>query len=306
MKSTHPNSRVVTIYRKGSFIADAQQNSAPEFMQMSKQSIGSYYENSYSKTIGSGLNFAEQALLMVSLVDCPSEDRNFRQKVSEYFANIKTAVPYDKGRKLEIGLTEDNNKPLSAKNQPLNLSDYITYRHALGHPLVAPSKEAADGDMLKQYYIFDPQAAEDSQVKIDEMKDKALEIYLKVKNSPEKIDMVLTLLKEDPRLFTGKNAEAKKLTKLKEYADNKPLAFVEAFSDKHLEDSYTLMTMANTGVLRQVGEKYIDLETGETLGHNLKEAIAWMKDKANSDRVVILKARLQEATSKKPATQKAV
>ena len=121
----HPNSRIITLYRKDSFLMNAQKGSAPEFLEMAKQSLGSYWDNSFSSVVGSGLNFTEQKLLMPTLVDCEPSDRNFRTKCSEYFASIATKVPYGKGRDLEIGLETSNNEDLSETNMPLNLPDYV-------------------------------------------------------------------------------------------------------------------------------------------------------------------------------------
>ncbi len=305
MNVKHPNSRIVTLYRKDTFIVDAQKGSAADFIAMSKKSLGSYWENSYSRTQGSGLNFEEQMILMPTLVDCTPEDRNFRQKVSEYFASMKTLIPYEKGRSLEIGLTKSNSEPLSVTNQPLNLADYVTYRHALAHPLVAKSQEEARDNILKEYYIFDPEAAEDAQVKDSGDKDRSLELYLTIKKTPAKVDMLLTLLGVDPRTFKGKNASSLKLERLKEIANSTPDVFISTFENKHFEELYVIQSMVNTGVLTRTGERYLDLSTGTTIGHSTAETVAWLKDKANSEAVAILKARMQEGLSKPaPATSK--
>lgn len=306
MQSKSPNSRIVTLYRKESFIMGAQVGKAPDFVAQSKQSIGSFWYSSDSKTQGSGLDFEEQKLLMPLIVDCEPTDRNFRAKVAEYFASIKTVIPYGKGKSLEIGLEKSNKEPLSQDNQPLDVYDYITYRHAIAHPLVAATKQEADRNMLKQFYIFDPQAAEDREVKENTSKDAALEQYLLIKKTPEKVDMLLTLLLQDPRTFTGKNADALKIEKLKELAQSNPAKFVSTFKDKFFEELYVIKTMVNTGVLNRVGENIIDIDTGETIGHTSQEAVAWFRDKANSERVVILKAKMQEAMTKPvSATSKA-
>ena len=231
-----PNSRIVKIFRKGTFIEGAQKAQAPEFMAMSKKSLGSFWENSFSKTIGSGLTFNEQKLLLPTIVDCEPEDRNFRAKVAEYYGSIKTIVPYEKGRELEIGLSESNKDPLSAKNLPLNLADYITYRHAAAHPLCAKDKQSADGNMLVEYYIFDPQEQEDFEVKLSQDADKALELYLKIKKTPERVDMLLTLLNVDPRIFKGKNAAELKLAQLKEISEKTPESMITIYENKLFDD----------------------------------------------------------------------
>jgi len=301
----HPNSRIVKLLRKPSFIEDAQQKGAPEFMAMSKKSVGSFWENSYSKTVGSGLTFSEQKLLLPTIVDCEPEDRGFRAKVAEYYSNIATKVPFGKdGRDLEIGLENDNKAPVSADNEPLNLADYITYRHAISHPKVSDSKQSSEGNMLTEFYLFDPQAQEDHNVLISADKDKALEMYLKIKKTPEKVDMLLTLLDTDPRVFKGKNAAALKLDKLKEFSESKPSKMIEAFEDNLFEDRYYLQTMINTGVVQKIGERIINPETGVALGNDAMEAIFWLKDKANSETLVLLKARMQEGLKVTPAVGK--
>jgi hypothetical protein len=291
---------------------DAQAKGAPEFLAQAKQSLGSFWDNSFSKTIGSGLNFSEQKILLPEIIDCEVEDRNFRAKAAEYFQNIKTSIPYPKGRELEIGLEVSNTEPLSRQNMPLHIADYIAYRHAMAHPLVSNTKEAGESALLTQFYIFDPQAAEDSKVIADKFKDEALGLYLRIKETPEKIDMLLTMLNKDPRTFTGKNAKDLKVSALKVLADTQPKEFVNIFNNNLFEDLYYLQSMVNVKILQRVGTQVIDPQTGDTLGHTDIEAIAWMKNPAKSEQVIMYRARLDEALginrlepATPPATKKA-
>jgi len=301
----HPNSRIIKIYQKNSFIQDAQQKGAPEFMSMAKKSIGSFWENSYSKTVGTGLTFTEQKFLMPAIVDCEVTDRDFRAKVTNYFASMKTLVPYDKGRELEIGLEKDNFAPVSEINAPLNIADYLAYRHAVAHPQVAASKQDSENNMLKSFYIFDGQAQEDHELKTSQDKDKALELYLTMKKTPEKIDQLLTLLDVDPRTFKGKNGEALKLEKLKSLCETASDKVVTLSENKLFEGMYIVQTMINTGILQKIGEKIINPDNGDTIGHDMVEAVAWTKDKANSEKMVMMRARMQEGLKVIPATSKA-
>lgn len=300
-------SRIITIYRKESFIANAQRGTAPEFMAQSKQSIGSYWDNSHSMTVGTGLNFEEQRLLLPEMVDCEPADRNFRAKVKEYYQNMRTIIPFKDGRKLEIGLSKDNLAPVSEENKPINLADYLAYRHALKSPEVSPTREAAEKNMLTKYYIFDPLAAELKDVAKNAARDKALETYLLVKKDPKKVDMLLTLLLVDPRTITGANKDALKAEKLKTLVETDPGTFMKTYEDKFFEEAYLVKTLCALKILREVGTQVIDLETGKTLGHDMVETAAWINDPVNSERLLLLKARMQEAL--KPAenaTNKAV
>lgn len=289
------NSRKITIYQKGTFLDGAQKESAPEFMAMAKKSIGSFWKTSESKVMGSGLSFEEQKLLMPELVDCEPDDRQFRQKVYDYFSSMRTVVPYGKGKTLEIGLSKSNKEPVSKDNMPIEISEYITYRHALAHPLVAASKQEADNNMLKEYYIFDAQAQEDAEIEENTTKDEALAVYLKISKESTKIDMLLTLLGTDPRKFKGKNATGLKKEALKEISEKRPKDLLDVYGDKLFEAKYEIQSMINTAILGSRGELIFDPETGETIGHNLSEAIAWIKAPANNQKYVLLKGRLQEA-----------
>jgi hypothetical protein len=312
-KPLSKHSRIITIFRKVSFLEGAQAATAPEFMAMSKQSIGSYWETSTARKVGSGLSYDEQKLLLPALVDCEPTDRQFRDKVHEYFASMKTSIPYGKGKQLEIGLETDNKLPVSVDNMPLDIFEYVTYRHAIGHPEVAGSRSEADGNMLKKYYIYDPQEEEDAQVSTNRSNDEALEVYLKVKKESEqdkkaisKVDMLLTLLGVDPRTFTGKNGAALKLDKLKQIAQDTPNKLLDIHKDKLFEERYQIQTFINVGIFAKVGERIIDPNTGETIGHTLQEAIAFIKDPGKSEQLVMYKARLQEALAPvKTATEKA-
>lgn len=302
--SQHPNSKKVTIYRAGSFINDAQTN-AQDFMALSKKSIGSNWSSSTGKGIGTGLTFAEIDILLPLVLDLPSTDRTFREKVREYFASIITHVAYETGRELEIGLELDNNQPITYSkpgpngtmlfNLPIDVADYLRYRHAQQHPKVAANKSKAMGDKLKEFYIFDKEDAIRDNTVIAKNKDKALVAYLSIISDPQKVNVMLTLLGTDPRTFKGKNAHSLREQALREKADKSADKFLEVYTQDNFEEKYLLQAMVNSGVLRQISKQYVDASTGEPIGHNLEEAIYFFKDPANNNQISILKSALQDA-----------
>lgn len=290
----HPNSKKITIFRAGSFITNAQ-SSAQEFMALSKRSIGSYWQSSQSKGIGSGLSFEEIDLLMPRVLDIPKEDRTFRQAVRNYFASLVTTVPYGKGRELEIGLSKSNSVPLSENNLPIKIDEYIRYRHAIGHPRVSMNLEQAKGDKSKEFYIFDKEKAIENNATKDALNDEALGYYMAVRNDPAKINQLLTLLNIDPKSIKGKDAPAVRLQKLREKAVNDSATFVKIYKIDNFEDRFLIQSMLNAGILKKIGEQIVDRETSEIIGHTLEEAVFTLKDKTKSGMVTILKQRLQEA-----------
>lgn len=310
-EQAHPNSKKVTILRKSSFAEGVQVNAA-EFMSMSKKSIGTYYESRNAVFIGSGLNFAEKDLLMPKIIDIPKDDRTFAPEVKKFFESIVTKIPYDTGLELEIGMTLDNSKPptyyteeivveggvekkVRTHNWPISLMDFIRYRHAIGHPQVARTVAEARGNVLIQYYIFDPTASRDEESKFSESRDKALTIYMTVKTNMDKVDQFLLILGIDPR---DHPAPDDRLSQLRKKADEKPLTFIEEYENGMFEQRYLLRGMMATGIIKKIGNQYVNNETNKSIGNNEKEALFYFTDPANADQSAILKGNLQEEMKK--------
>lgn len=302
MNNTHKNTKIVTIFRAGSFLSRAQTQGVEDFLSTTKKSIGSYWESGSSKRIGTGLTFPEEELLLPYLLDVPAEDREFRKKVSTFFVDIDTHVPHKLGRQLEIGLLEDNDKPLTKKNFPINVMDYIRYRHAMSHPFVAANKELADGNARIEFYIFDSSDVIKKNTKKTTEKDAAIQIYLQIKADETKVNSMLTVLGVDPREFVGPDAVSLKQEELRSLAEADAEKFTTAYNEADLDIRYWIKTMANTGVLKKIGVKYLDGETSKLIGNNEEETIFFFKDEENSETVALLKARMQEAI-KKPAAK---
>lgn len=299
MSAIHPNSHKITIFRAGSFLSRAQSKETNDYFAQTKESVGSYFESTTSSKVGNGLNFAEEKFLLPSIIDMEPADREFKKKVTEYFADLTTYVPFSTGVQLEIGLEVSNDKDVSADNMPISLNDFVRYRHAKNHPHVAATKELSAGNTLKRFYIFDPENVQAGNNKKNKEKDAAYAIYLKVKEEPASVDVLLTLLGVDPRNYIGKkDAEELKKERLRDIAETKPGEFVSTHEEGELEIRSWIISMVNTKVLNKIGARYMDGETGEALANSLEEMIYYFKDDDKSGEITVLKARRQEAMSK--------
>lgn len=302
--SKHPNSRTVTLFRAGSILSRAQGAEVDDFFSSSKQPIGSYFDSVNSLKVGSGLTFAEEELLLPGIIDTPASDKDFRKKVTDFYSDLTTPVPHGTGTVLEIGLESSNDIEVSKKNMPLNLMDYLRYRHALKHPWVAENQDKAKGDQTIHWYIFDKYAMQAKNTKRIKEQDAAMQVYLKIKNDPAIVDQVLTLLGIDPRTFIGPEKEGLKIEALRNKLETDPIKFTSVYEDGNLEIRYAIQTMINVRVLKQVGSRLIDAETEKIIGNTLEEAIYYFLDDEKSDEVVTLKARMQEAMEKEPVIEK--
>lgn len=300
----HVNSKRITIFRSGSFLENAQ-TGAQDFMSMSKKSIGSYFSGTLGPAIGTGLEFEEIDVLMPRVIDIPKDDRTFRPAVTEFYKNLATPIPFGTGKELEIGLKLDNGKLVTYQNEkgeynlPIHMQDYLRYRHAKRHPLVAPSKSLALGNMLKEFYIFDEAEVNEQNATIGKRRDEALGTYLAIQQDMDKVDAMLTLLDVDIRAYHGVDAPTLKLQKLYELCTADSDRFMNVHDAKHFEYRFLVQKMLNTEVIRKIGAQLVDKETGAILGHNVEEVIYYLQDVNNSDKTTILKSKTQEAMKKK-------
>lgn len=300
MKKGHANSNIVTLKWKTPLHLNDKDPEVREWMESFKVSIGSYFNKS-GRGNASGLTETEVKLLLPSVVNVSSNDLTFRKAVSHYYGRISTRIPAI-GLPLEIGLELDNDKELTYSkkigeeevfNFPINIDDYLTYRHAIAHPYTRLSEEEAKADPTCLYYIDDPKDQTDKQNKTNEMQDEAMAAYLQAKKDKKTVDMVLRLLGHNLKDIP----KEERVVKLKQAMDKDLVKFIKTATDPELVAKYEITQMVSHGVLEPVGTspRYLDGTSKQELAVGIKDMLLFMKDKGNSETVGLLKARLQEA-----------
>jgi len=291
----HPNSHIVYIRRRSLFDT-ANRPELEEYFADSSIGVGSYFAKGTSRE-ASGLSIPEENILMPLVLGIPSDDRDFRGKVNEYFSNINSKIPADSNPKkptdglaLEIGLHRDNNAPISAKdeNLPINVEQFIRYRQIAGHPWVGVSGED-DGNQLKRFLIFDPKKQLKATKAVNEEADIALTRYIQIKQDKSKVRMYLRLTGHD----LSKITPGEEVAALRTKAQSDPVNFNKAWSDPYKEHKYQIEEMVAFGLLKQVGTRILYGQT--EIGRNLEEAVLWLKDPHHSDSYRSLKAMLDDA-----------
>jgi hypothetical protein len=277
--TTHPNSRKVWIRRTDSFL-DAVQTQAKEFMSLSRKSIGSFFVSPTSRSIGSGLDFNEQRLLLPEIVNCEADDKDFRKEVIKYYTDIRTVVPVGDGIELEIGLVLDNNKPIGWKdpetgflNFPIKISDYLRYRHAIAHPLCARTYGESQGNQQILFFVYDPEIEEKVVAAVDQQRDQAMETYLSIKDKADKVSGMLLLMGVDPRDYSGPNASVLMANKLRSLAEARSVEFNKIYTIDNFELRSKIEGFIKTGIFRRVADRIIEANTNVIIANNMREAI---------------------------------
>lgn len=286
-------SKIIEIHRYFNLV-EMQQND-PEvkaWLGQSFRGIGPYFKD---KATATGLTFEEQRLLLPELLGIEHTDKDFRKVVIRFFDELLTSVPKE-GLKLQIGL-EDDSRPLAADNMPINIMDYIRFRHIRGHRDVAMNEAEAAKTFGKRYYIVDPEAVSNSATSLNTLEDKTLVVYMKFKDDRIKTDQILTMLgvniknmKPEEKILKLKELSQKN-PKLNDYEQKEAFErFLTVAEDKDLEYKYLIQEMIGTQYLKRVGNNILYSESGKKVGDNLEDAVLYFKNPKNSRELNMMKA----------------
>ena len=264
-----------------------------DYFDQANRTIGSFF-TSGSVRPGTGLTVTEEDFLMPIILVMSSEDREFRREVTNFFHSITIKVPPHNekqntgGYRLEISL-EDDNEPLSRKNLPINVEDYVRYRFAKAHPEVAGSLEEGEGNQLKSYYIYDEATHKKNMLSKGDLIDTANQEFFKIKDDKEKVNNLLVALSITRNDFLGKEIET-----LREYANANPSNFIKAARNKNTELAALLKELIEAGVIEQAGTRYLYKSTKDLFAASPEEAIGFFKDPRNSNDLLVFKEKVKE------------
>jgi len=292
--------KVIEIHRHYNLVEMSQED--PEvkaWLGESYKPIGPYFDG---KVTGTGLDFKEQRILLPEFIGVEVSDKDFRRKVTETYDNMVIKIPKD-GITLEIGL-EDDSKPLSETNLPLQLPDYLKYRFIIKHPDVAPTKEEAQRSYSKKFYVVDPNQVTKQALSINSLEDKAYELYMRFKDDTVKVDQILTMLGRNVA-----NLKKDRILVLKQFATKNPKLesaqqteafqrFINVCEDKDLEMKFLIEEGIAIQYLKRVGNNIVYNETSITIGVNMDDAVLYFKNPKNSRELNLLRVQYQQKAKK--------
>ena len=146
-----------------------------------------------------------------------------------------------------------------------------------------------DGNFNKRFYIQD--LTREDKVKNNEIKLKkdADKEFIKLSSSLPNMKRVLRLMSNsNPERMTEEQIE----NSLYELKNKNAKKFLRIATDKHLELKAEIDEMITAGVLRKIGNQVIFID--EVLGDTIDDTVVHLKDKKNSGKLTVLRAKLKE------------
>lgn len=169
---------------------------------------------------------------------------------------------------------------------PLNLEQYILYRHCLNYPDVAKDEAFINSNANLRFYIKDKNKEEVRKNKLIKEEQIALRNLVELQASPVKTNAVYVeyCIYSGISLSDGLSKTALVQSKeLMDFATANPRKFNEFVNDKNLLDKAFIETLITRGELvRSDFNQQISTPDGEFIGANINEAIIYFKNPNNA------------------------
>ena len=227
-----------------------------------------------------GFSPEEEKAYMQGILDVSPEHVDWPKHSKNFWADLSIPVGFT-GVELEIGKDDDGN--------PISIMDYIKYNFAIKHPYVALTKAEMDTDISKRFYIQDLTREDKVKNNTIKLKKDADKEFIKVSSNEKSMKRILRLMSNiNPDRLTAEQVE----NSLYELKNKDPKKFFTIATDKNLELKSELEEMVSAGVIRRIGNQVVFMD--EILGDTLEDTIVHLKDKKNSSKLTILRAKLKE------------
>lgn len=310
---TYPRtiSNIVYVRRKK---RDSLPTTGDIVMDESIEKIGSSFKGNASLR---GLTFEEEKVFLREIIGVSPDSPNWESACTEYWKNISKEVPAsDKdgegGLKLETGMIyatkEAYEKDLNARKEngavimpagrPINLADYILWRYCLVYGDVANDiKDVGKSPKIRFYLFSKAKQIEEEKVGFEVRKKAAQLLYSQI-NDREWVEHILrVLIQQDAApTYTIKDlptlGEGEKDVILEKYMKQNPVLFHALGQDKDLQmRSFVELAIAMNILTRVPNTSTVNYET-ETLGTDMVQVIAYLKNPSNDETYKRIKAQV--------------
>lgn len=180
---------------------------------------------------------------------------------------------------------------------PVNVEDYIMYRHCLLYNDVAKDVALVNADPNIRFYFKDDNKETEKLRKFRMELNKAKVNYITCLSSTELFDAVYIqycALSGLPVISSLAEDRIEREIKLDRFSGEEPVKFNAIFNDKDVKLKGVIETLIARGeLIRYQYNQNITTPEGDFIGQNLKEAVMWFKDPANASAVNAFYNRLK-------------
>jgi hypothetical protein len=184
-----------------------------------------------------------------------------------------------------------------AVGSPVNITDYILYRHCLLYRDIAKDTALINCDPFVRFYLKDDAKDKERQQKLRQEINNAKRNYIEVIGDDEMFDAVYIqycVVAGLPIVNSLLSERIDRESQLDKFSTSEPIKFNSIVKDKDLRiKSLIELLIARGEFVRSQFNQNITTQDGEFIGANMKEAIAWAKNPENENVLAAFKNKLK-------------
>lgn len=184
-----------------------------------------------------------------------------------------------------------------AVGSPVNITDYILYRHCLLYRDIAKDTALINCDPFVRFYLKDDAKDKERQQKLRQEINNAKRNYIEVIGDDEVFDAVYIqycVVAGLPIVNSLLSERIDRESQLDKFSTSEPVKFNSIVKDRDLRiKSLIELLIARGEFVRSQFNQNITTQDGEFIGANMKEAIAWAKNPENENVLVAFKNKLK-------------
>lgn len=184
-----------------------------------------------------------------------------------------------------------------AVGSPVNITDYILYRHCLLYRDIAKDTALINCDPFVRFYLKDDAKDKERQQKLRQEINNAKRNYIEVIGDDEMLDAVYIqycVVAGLPIVNSLLSERMDKESQLDKFSTSEPIKFNSIVKDRDLRiKSLIELLIARGEFVRSQFNQNITTQDGEFIGANMKEAIAWAKNPENENVLDAFKNKLK-------------
>lgn len=180
---------------------------------------------------------------------------------------------------------------------PVNIEQYIIYRHCLLYRDVAKDTAIVNSDPSIRFYIKDEAKEAEKQKKLTEYRMQAMRNFIELNSSPTKRNSVYIAIVASRNENVSEaliKTDAEKNAYLMDYVNTNPDKFNKMVADKNINTRAFIETLIVRGELvRSEFNQQISTADGTLIGSNMNGAVAFFNNPDNKDMKELFENKLK-------------
>ena len=211
--------------------------------------------------------------------------------------NRNNTAELRKALKAKIDAIDAVERKKAEYGYPLNVEDYLMYRHCLLYNDVAKDMAFINGEQNIRFYIKDNKKEEERKRKQHELANKALQNYVVLLGDSSLFDAVYVqycVINNKPILTSLLKDVVDREVELRKFATDYPDKFNKIYSNKDVRIIADIeLLIARGELIKSDYNQNITTPDGVLIGANMNEALAWFKNTENISAVNAYKNKLK-------------